>query len=213
MVWVAAIMHKFFKTELKQAGMALVSIWELLDILIMTLGVGYIFSGSFKKPVSYHDPVAYYRQLSFGFNREDFKHAVILTAPAVILHELMHKFVALAFGMTAVFHAAYGWLGFGILMKVLNFGFIFFVPGYVAINGPGTTLQYTLTAFAGPFTNFLLWITPAMLIRYNKVSKKHYALAFMTSKINMFLFIFNMIPLPLFDGGKVFGGLIKMILG
>ncbi len=193
--------------------MVLFTLSELMDIIIMTLGVGYIFSGSFKKPVVHHDPVAYYRQLSFGFNKEDFKHAVILTAPAVILHELMHKFVALAFGMTAVFHAAYTWLGLGLLMKIMNFGFIFFVPGYVAISGPGTQLQYVLTAFAGPFTNFLLWIIPVMMIRYNKVSKKQYALAFMTSKINMFLFIFNMVPLPFFDGGKVFGGLIKMVLG
>ena len=206
--------HKvFIPGENGQCMALLFTLQELIDIIIMTLGVGYIFSSSFQRPTEHNDPVAYYRQLKFGFHMEELKMAIILTAPAVILHELMHKFVALAFGMNAVFHAAYFWLGLGVLMKVLNFGFIFFVPGYVSIGGGGTALQYTLTAFAGPFMNLVLWLGAAAMLKYRKLARKQYALVFMTSRINMFLFIFNMIPIPGFDGSKVFAGLIKLITG
>ena len=72
-------------------------IFELIDMLIMSLAIGYIFSGFLKKPVSHdYDPLKHY-QKSNEF--EELKLGIMIAAPAVVFHELAHKFVAMAFDM------------------------------------------------------------------------------------------------------------------
>lgn len=187
---------------------------EIIDIVIMSLFVGFIFSGMFRRPsnIASEDPLARYKKQKFnlGIDWQSLKFAVYITAPALILHELAHKFVAIYFGMQAVFHAAYTWLMIGLLLKLMNFGFIFFVPAYVEISGTGTALHYALTAFAGPFMNLVLWIVPLIILKTKlakKMNKKVIILLHLTKQINMFLFIFNMLPIPMFDGFKVYAGL------
>src|SRR3989338_2318849 len=193
--------------------MPMITFSEILDLILMTFFVGYIFSGMVPvRREEHYDPLTHYKR---GFDWEGLKFAIMATAPAVILHELMHKFVALGFGLDAVFYAFYRstftlMLGiFSIIAKITGFGFIFFVPGYVGISGNGTHLQFALTAFAGPFVNLVLWILPWYLLKYKIYKKKHYLLLVLTQRINMFLFIFNMLPIPGFDGYKVFTGLIR----
>jgi Zn-dependent protease len=121
--------------------------------------------------------------------------------------------------LDAVFYAFYRstftlMLGiFAVISKLTGFGFMFFVPGYVGISGNGTHLQFALTAFAGPFLNLVLWLLPWYMLKYTKYRKKHYLLLMLTQRINMFLFIFNMLPIPGFDGYKVFTGLIRAFIG
>jgi len=55
-----------------------------------------------------------------GLSWKDFKFAIIITAPAVILHELAHKFVAMAMGLTATFHAWYTGLGIGVFYEEVS---------------------------------------------------------------------------------------------
>lgn len=181
---------------------------EIFDIVIMTAIVGYIFSGIFKKPITdeNYDPI---KQYKYGFNVDDFKFAAIVTAPAVIFHELGHKFVALGFGLEATFQAAWFFLALGLIMKFMNFGFIFFVPAYVSILGRATPLEFGLVAFAGPAVNLVLWLGSLAAVKYNLFPKKYNPFLLLTGKINMFLFIFNMLPIPGFDGSKVFTGLIQ----
>ena len=197
--------------------MPLITFGEILDLILMTFFVGYIFSGMVPvRREEHYDPLTHYKR---GFDWEGLKFAIMATAPAVILHELMHKFVALGFGLDAVFYAFYRstftlMLGiFSIIAKITGFGFIFFVPGYVGISGNGTHLQFALTAFAGPFVNLVLWLLPWYLLKYKIYKKKHYVLLVLTQRINMFLFIFNMLPIPGFDGYKVFTGLIRAFTG
>lgn len=192
--------------------MTLFILSEIIDIILMTLFVGFIFTGVFKKPRHHeaYDPLEHYKRIKFGIDWDDFKFAIYVTAPAIVIHELFHKFVAMGFGLTAVFHAAYFWLGLGLLLKLMNFGFIFFVPAFVSISGGGTAMQYALTAFAGPFANLLMWLIPAYLLKIHQVPKKTIAFAALTARINMFLFIFNMLPIPGFDGSKVFGALFNI---
>ena len=129
----------------------------------MTVGVGFIFESVFTRGVrqasTKYDPLDRYRQgpSVSSFFSGDLGLAILVTAPAIILHELMHKLVALGFGLEATFHAAYVWLGIGVILKLLNVGFIFFVPGYVSIAGLATPLQSALIAFAGPGTNLFLY--------------------------------------------------------
>jgi len=187
--------------------MPLFTFAEIFDILIMTAVVGYIFSGVFKRPVTEgYDPLRHFKS---GFVTEDFKFAVLVTAPAIILHELGHKFVALGFGLHAEFQAAWFFLALGLILKMMNFGFIFFVPAYVTIIGNATALQFSLVAFAGPAVNLVLWLFVAFAVKKDLFPRKYNPALLLTSKINMFLFIFNILPIPGFDGSQVFTGLIR----
>ncbi|MBI4149211.1 site-2 protease family protein [Candidatus Woesearchaeota archaeon] len=183
--------------------MAILSFMEIIDFIIMTLFLGYLFQDMFAR-----SPHAQ------RFDWKSFRFAVYVTAPAIILHELFHKLAALAFGFDAVFHAFYAdtttlWLGiFALLAKLAHFGFFFIVPGFVSISGSGTPLHYALIAFAGPALNLLLWQAASYL---SKRHTRHGALLAVTAKINMFLFIFNMLPIPGFDGFQVYLNLWRAI--
>ena len=196
--------------------MPLITFGEIIDLILMTLFVGYIFSDIIPVRRENYDPLLRYRR---GFDFERWKLAIFATAPAIIIHELAHKFVAIGFGLSAVFFAFYRstftlMLGiFTIISKLTGFGFMFFVPGFVGISGQGTHLEFALTAFAGPLVNLILWLGSWYLLKYRKYKKKYYLLLLLTQRINMFLFIFNMLPLPGFDGYKVFIGLIRAFIG
>jgi Zn-dependent protease len=170
---------------------------ELFDVIVMTLAVGYIFMDLF-------------RRQPYGFDKKAFMFSCLVTAPALIAHELAHKFVALSFGLEATFHAAYFWLALGILLKMVRFNFIFFVPAYVSIgNGIVTPLASGLIAFAGPALNLVLFIVSWALLRQKKMKKNTYVFLQVTKQINLFLFVFNMLPIPFFDGLKVYQGLYQ----
>ena len=182
----------------------IVSLQELIDVLIMTAAVGYIFMDTLATEAR--------SWLAYGFDWPRFRLACLISAPAIILHELAHKIVAIAFGLQAVFHAAYGWLLFGLAMKMLNTGFVFFVPGYVSIESIQSPLQSALTAFAGPGVNLLLYLGSRIAmsaIPHMKIRTYH--ILTMTRKLNGFLFVFNMIPIFGFDGEKVLLGLWNSI--
>lgn len=187
--------------------MPLLTFSEIFDMIAMTAVVGYIFSDMFKKPAGDdYDPLTHFRA---GFDIGNFKFAAMVTAPAIILHELGHKFVALGFGLEAQFQAAWLFLGLALLMKLMNFGFIFIVPAYVSILGRASPLEFGLIAFAGPFVNLILWLFAAFAVKKHLFSKKYNIALLLTSRINMFLFIFNMLPIPGFDGSKVFMGIMQ----
>jgi Zn-dependent protease len=194
----------------------LFSLQEILDIVIMTLAVGFIFKDIFapRRPVlnpDNYDPVAHYRGLGRKYDLGGFIFGMMVAAPAVLFHELGHKLVAISYGMSAEFHAAYFWLALGVILKLLNFGFIFFVPAYVSIIGSSTPFASAMTAFAGPAVNLALFLITFLLLKsrsFVKNNKKYVPLLFITSRINIFLFIFNMLPIPMFDGWKVYSGLI-----
>lgn len=186
--------------------MVLITFQEIIDAVVMSFAVGFIFSGIFKRPVPEdYDPL---KEHKYGFQWRDLQFAILIAAPGIIFHELAHKIVALAFGLSATFHAAYLWLGIGVVLKLMNFPFLFFVPAYVSIYGQASPLIHSLIAFAGPGTNLVLWLGALFLMKTKMVKKKYYQALFLTSRINMFLFIFNMLPIPLFDGYTVFQGLI-----
>lgn len=180
------------------------SLAEVFDAIVICVALGFIFQDIFRKPRSYtFDPLLIPKT---SFSWEDFKFAMAVTAPAIILHELGHKFTALALGASASFHAAYGWLILGIVLKLMNFGFIFFVPAFVAIS-PQPPLSNALIAFAGPAVNLLLFAISWYLLRTRKFSRTTSIGLLLTKRINLLLFIFNMLPIPGFDGFHVLRGL------
>jgi Zn-dependent protease len=178
------------------------SLQELVDAIVMTVGVGYIFMNIFRL-----------KTLRAGFDWNALWFACLVTAPALILHELAHKFAAMAAGMQATFHAAYTWLGIGVVLKLVGSPFIFFVPAYVSIGCAGASCSMppivsASIAFAGPGLNLLLWISSWAILKYHKLrSRRWFVFWLITKKINMLLFILNMLPIPGFDGFKVYQGL------
>jgi Zn-dependent protease len=186
--------------------------WEILDIIIITLAVGFIFKDIFhyKPRVEVITPDDYLKPRK-RLNWTDFWFAAAVVAPSIILHEFGHKFIAIIFGMIASFHAAYLWLVIGIALKLISSGFIFFVPAYTAISGTGSALQFASISFAGPAVNLLIWLAGLIVLKKVKLKRNQYHFLFLVSRINMFLFIFNMLPIPGFDGFGVFSELFKVL--
>ena len=188
--------------------MALISLIEIWRLIIVSLVLGYIFSGLFTTRVkTVYD---YLNPRKFRLN--DILLSIGIAAPAVILHELAHKFVALAFGLNAEFFLSYFGLALGVILKLVGSPLIIFAPGYVGISGNVTPTISAVTASAGPALNLILWLGSDYLIKNkHNLKRKQTNILGLTSMINKWLFIFNMIPIPPLDGSKVFYGLFQAI--
>jgi Zn-dependent protease len=212
------------------------TIFELLDIVVMTFVVGYLFHDIFRKPKQSHDVLDQYRAARrgpLGIDWHDFWWAAALVAPSIVIHEFGHKFVALGFGLTAEFHAAcstsslaagglFGMLDFYcgltllvLVLKAMGSGFLIFVPAFVAVGGGGTPLQYAMVSFAGPLVHLIFWLGAAWYLkdkrRVKRLPHKKVLYLFFFKQINMFLFILNMTPIPGFDGFSVFYNLFRTL--
>ncbi len=181
----------------------MIYVQELVDMVLMTLIVGFIFMFIINKEGK--------------FTWKMFIFSALAIAPAIILHELGHKIVGILFGYTAVFHAEYMWLGIGVVLALMRSPIIFFVPAFVTISCAtaacvDTPLARAAIAFAGPFVNLLLFFTALIVLKTHKdLSKKAFLFWHLTKIVNIFLFIFNMLPIPGFDGSKVFPAVIQAI--
>src|SRR3989338_3329129 len=133
----------------------MITLMEIFDIIIMTFAIGYIFSDFFRRePSEGYDPLKYYQKNPIWQN---IKFAAMIAAPAVVLHELAHKFVAISFGAIATLHAPYFWYAIVILLKLMRFPLMFFVGGYVT-HTPLPPLESALVAVSGPLMNLILWL-------------------------------------------------------
>ena len=193
--------------------MVILSIKEIIDIVIMTGIIGLIFMDFLD--IRKRNSLISMMQKKF-FNKEGFLNAIIIIAPAIILHEFGHKFVAMSYGLSASFNAAYGWLFIALILKFTIPGFIFLVPAYVSFSATATYSQSALIAFAGPAINIIIFALVSLYFIYAKhkklqIKRKTMLLLLLTKKINLFLFIFNMLPIPGFDGFHFFSNLIKVI--
>ena len=183
----------------------LITFIEIFYFIILTGVIAYIFSDMF----SFRPKTVYDYMHPTKFNFENLKLAALVAAPAVILHELAHKFVAIGFGFNATFEIFILGLVIGIFLKLIRSPLILIAPGYVVpaaglVNFP---LEYRLVALAGPLTNLLLWLIAILILKFNsKLTKKQLILLHLTKKINIILFFFNMIPFGPFDGAKVLFG-------
>ena len=116
---------------------------------------------------------------------------------AFLLHELSHKIVAQKYGYDAEFRSFDSMLLIAIGLSF--FGFIFAAPGAVMIRGVYNLGHNGKISLAGPLVNIILALLylAGMLVFPNLVFQ--YGLY-----INSLLAVFNLIPLGMFDGKKVF---------
>ena len=188
--------------------MVFITIDEIIDIIIMVFAIGYIFSGFIKrKPTEGYDPLKYFQQNQLW---EDIKFGAMVAAPAVVLHELAHKFVAMGFGAQATLHAPITMYLIVILMKMLKFPVLFFVGGYVTHTAL-PAFESAMVAIAGPLMNLAVYIISMAVIKYKLVDRKYYRAVGIAGKLNLFLLIFNMLPIPGFDGFHFFANIGKVI--
>ncbi len=186
--------------------MVLITAVEIIKLAVTAIVLGIIFMGLFqKKPRTVYDMM--HKKV---FKWENLWFAVLVAAPAVVFHELAHKFVAMGFGYSASFEIFYLGLGLGLVLRLINSPFLIIAPGYVTIPPEVAInpLAYKMIAFAGPLFNLALWGFAFFMIKTRKHKMSHGALSFwlMTRNINLILFIFNMIPFGPLDGAKVFFG-------
>ena len=131
-----------------------------------------------------------------------FFFAVVTVGVGFVLHELSHKFAARRYGYWAEFRV---W-PFGLIFALITsiFGIIFAAPGATYISGTDITKERNgKISLAGPLTNvgvaflfLIVSLSPDELLRL---------LGRQGVYINLFLALFNMIPIfPPIDGAKVF---------
>lgn len=156
------------------------TIVELFHILVSSLIITYIFDGL--------------------LGRSDFKLSAAVSIPALVLHELAHKFTAMMFGYSAQYVTNYFGLLIGVVFKQLGLP-IFFIPAYVSIIPiPFNKIALTMIALSGPLTNLLLYLITFPADKY--YGNKYYETIYLTRRINLWLFILNILPLWMTDGAQ-----------
>ena len=125
--------------------------------------------------------------------------AFLAVGTGFVVHELAHKALAQRYGCGAEFRMWPLGLGLAILTGVFGW-FVFAAPGAVYISGMINKEQNGRISAAGPASNLLVAMAAIPLIY---IGGGLAGIAVIVAYINIILGGFNMIPLPPFDGQKV----------
>ena len=164
-------------------------------------------------PVSRLDPVV--MLLYFGIS-------LITVGIGFILHEMAHKFTAIRYGYWAEFRKDNIMLMIAVVMAALV-GFVFAAPGATVIysnTGDGrimTREQNGIISASGPVVNLLLCIPFLIMVFLGGISfdSPTYLLrviGIFGIQINAMIAAFNLLPISILDGRKVFAWNIPVFL-
>jgi len=178
----------------KQGGQIKFSKIELRHILIAVLVLSLAFT-ILRLRMFWH-PEDVYMQV--------FAVCVVVVVFSFLIHELGHKFVAQRYGAWSEFRA----YPMGLLMAMVSalIGFLFAAPGAVYVHGNITHVENGKISLAGPATNFIVaGIVIAVLLVVDIYSMPFWIgfTMFQLAYLNAFLGLFNLIPIPPFDGSKI----------
>ncbi|MFO8016159.1 MAG: hypothetical protein R6U32_03580 [Candidatus Woesearchaeota archaeon] len=153
----------------------------------------------------------------------EFLYNFILSALTVgvgfILHELGHKFMAQRYGCFAEFRSFDTMLVLAIAMAFL--GFIFAAPGAVMIGGNIGRVRNGRISLAGPLMSLVIAavFVIALYVQVFDFSEVNailetakgiyqlqwtYLVCFIGAKINTFIALFNLLPVAVLDGKKIY---------
>jgi len=140
---------------------------------------------------------------SLGFFYADYvmlvAFAIILTS-SFFMHEIAHKIAAQRIGLWAEFRLTF--IGAILtLISVITPLFKIISPGAVMIAGFGDTKRIGKISIAGPLTNIIL---SAIFLALNFVLPQHAVMLVLVAFFNAWIALFNLIPLGILDGFKVF---------
>jgi Zn-dependent protease len=127
--------------------------------------------------------------------------AAIIFALIFLLHEIAHKLVAQHYGLWAEFRLTM----FGALITLISIisPLKLISPGAVMIAGSANKEKIGKTAIAGPTVNILLSI---ISFGFTFVLQDLFLqlVALFSAYISVFIAVFNLIPVGMLDGWKVF---------
>lgn len=125
----------------------------------------------------------------------------ILVLTGFMLHELAHKFIAQKYGAWAEFRMFPRGLMMALVLSL--FGFLFAAPGAVYIQGRITEKQNGIISAAGPAIN-LVFGAFVLVAAYAVGTGLLAYVLLLLANINVFLGLFNMIPVAPLDGSKIY---------
>ena len=173
---------------------------EVRDIIIAWVGLGLAFTiallgGAFgiQNPAS----------AGLGAAPLVFIIALVTVGSGFVLHELSHKFTAQGYGYWAEFRM---W-PFGLVLALATslIGFIFAAPGATYISGTNISASENgKISLAGPLTNVGVALAFLPFALYFPSDTFFGELGLIGTQINIFLGLFNMLPVMPLDGAKVF---------
>jgi Zn-dependent protease len=178
---------------------------ELTHLLIAWISLAFVFS------------IGYFVRAGPRAFTLFFVISLIAVGSGFILHELAHKYTARYFGHWAEFRISQQGLLLTFLFSALTLGqVVFAAPGATVIIPAGAIFGYGLTrrengiiSAAGPITNLLLalvFFLASNLYTYIPVSFQNFY-AILCSYgifINVWLAAFNLLPIWVLDGKKIF---------
>ncbi len=132
-----------------------------------------------------------------------FPISMIAVGLGFVLHELGHKILAQRYGLNAVFRANYQGLLFAVLLSFA--GFILVTPGAVHLYGREISREkHGKIALLGPLMNLFLALAFLTLYLLPFLNTPFINLtAWLGYRINTWIGLFNLIPVPPFDGQDI----------
>ena len=169
---------------------------EVRDIILAWMALGVAFTIS----MTAHGIAT----ISFGDLSQVFIISLVTVGSGFVLHELSHKFTAQRYGFWAEFRV---WpLGLLLALVTSFIGFIFAAPGATYISGANISVEENgKISLAGPLTNIGVAVAFLPLFLFSPDISGFWG--FLGSEgvyINIFLALFNLLPVPPLDGSKVF---------
>lgn len=127
--------------------------------------------------------------------------SLVVVGTGFLLHEMGHKLVAQKYKYFAEFRSFDEMLFLAVILSF--FGFVFAAPGAVMIGGRNIKLHHNgKISAAGPLVNIVLGLL--FLVLMYTTSGFVSTIGFWGARINAWLALFNLIPVWVFDGAKIF---------
>ena len=126
----------------------------------------------------------------------------ILVIFSFLVHELGHKFVAQKYNAWSEFRAYPFGLAFALIISLIA-GFLFAAPGAVYTRGNINREMIGKISLAGPAVNFAIAAIAILICFVLSEGTLIFVIFAMLAYLNAFLGLFNMIPIPPFDGSKI----------
>lgn len=130
--------------------------------------------------------------------------ALVAVGTGFIFHELAHRQAARHYGFVSEFRAWYPGLAFAVILAIMTGGrFIFAAPGAVYFFGNNvSTKQNGIISVVGPLTNIIFGLI-LLLVSFFILDSFATMVLQISSMINFWFALFNMLPIYPLDGSKV----------